>query len=86
MKCHFCNSMLDYELQCFNHKFIIRSYSYQICFDICDQYTLTVDKHHISVFDFNVFKSIIKIDNTFKITPDNAESVLLKLLSLKAFS
>ena len=87
MNCPFCNSILD-QHECLNHKFMVRYYEFsnEICFDICDQYTLAVDKDHISVFHFNVFKSIISIDNTFQITPNNAESVLFKLLSLKAFS
>lgn len=87
MNCPFCNSILDH-YECLNHKFMVRYYEFsqEICFDICDQYTLIVDKNHISIFDFYIFKSIIIIDNTFQINPDNAESILLKLLSMKAFS
>lgn len=86
MNCSFCNSILNYDT-CPNHKFIIRFYdSCQICFDISPRYTLNVTKNHIEVYDFYICKYIISINNTFKITPDNAESVLFKLLSLKAFS
>lgn len=91
MNCPFCKSILYYN-ECSNHKFMIRFYEHKnlkICFDICSQYTLSIDKDHISVFDFMRFKYVIKINNispNFQITPDNAESVLLKLLSLKAFS
>lgn len=87
MNCPFCNSILD-QYECSNHKFVVRYYEFsnEICFDICDQYTLVIGNNYISVFDFHIFKSIISIDNTFSITPNNAESVLFKLLSLKAFS
>jgi hypothetical protein len=87
MNCPFCNSILD-NYECLNHKFIVRYYNFsnEICFDICDQYAMFINKHYISVFDFYIFKYVISIDNTFQITPDNAESVLFKLLSLKAFS
>ena len=87
MYCPFCKSNLS-TYKCFNHKFIIRLYPNQICFDINSRYSLFVIKDDIYVFDYLAFKAIITINNIskiYQITPDNAESILDKLISLKAF-
>lgn len=90
-KCIFCNSNLI-DLNCLNHKIIVR-FSYdlnRIGFEI-NEYTLVITKNNIMVYitcPYRRYKMLSKIDNNFQfqITPDNAESVLCKLLSLNAFS
>lgn len=89
MKCIFCNSNLTPFLHCNNHKINVRfDYTYsprRVDFDI-NQYTLAVTNEYITVLYRKYYNSLFQIKNTFQITPDNAESILLKLLSLKAFS
>lgn len=85
MNCHFCNLKLDEYNCCDNHKFNIRYYHNIICFDINNQYTLAINKDNISIFDFQTFKHVMKVDKIFSITPDNVENILNKILSMKAF-
>ena len=93
MKCIFCNSNLTPSFHCNNHKINVR-FDFDIrcttvCFDI-NKYTLAVTNEYITVFRTSSYREfytlLFKVNNTFQITPDNAESILLKLLSLKAFS
>jgi hypothetical protein len=94
IKCTFCNSNLTPFLHCKNHKINVRFdfdilYIPTVCFDI-NKYTLVVTNEYITVFKNSLYREfytfLLKVNNTFLITPDNAESVLFKLLSLKAFS
>lgn len=95
MKCTFCNSNLTPFLHCNNHKINVRfDFDILYCpiivyFDI-NEYSLSVTNQYINVWityaSRGYYTFLFKVNNTFSITPDNAESILLKLLSLKAFS